>query len=114
MQREIDLFKGKPQESESLYYQAKAALSQGRLRTARELFARARELALQHVREDVAVAIDNGQAQFEADFGDTGKVPTLANESLRFSPDSAHHKAFAALALARAGTSNMRRHWSPN
>jgi DNA-binding winged helix-turn-helix (wHTH) protein/tetratricopeptide (TPR) repeat protein len=103
MQREIDWFKGKPAESTGVYYQAKAALSQGKLRTARELFDRARATALEHGLKEQAVAINNGQAQFEADLGNGPEARKLADWSVRESPNSARHKAYATLALARAG-----------
>jgi len=103
MQREMSWFQGKPQESVALYYQGKAALSQGELRKARELFDRARALAVQQGRKEVAVAFFNGQAQFEADLGNAREVSALADQVLRSSPNSARHKAFATLALARAG-----------
>jgi DNA-binding winged helix-turn-helix (wHTH) protein/tetratricopeptide (TPR) repeat protein len=103
MQREIDWFKGKPAESTGVYYQAKAALSQGELRKARELFERAGALAQRNGLKELAVAINNGLAQFEADLENNREARVLADRSLRASPDSARHKAFATLALARAG-----------
>jgi DNA-binding winged helix-turn-helix (wHTH) protein/tetratricopeptide (TPR) repeat protein len=103
MQREMAWFRGKPQESVALYFQGKAALSQGELRKAREIFERARALAVQQGRKEVAVAFFNGQAQFEADLGNARDVPALADQVLRSSPNSGRHKAFATLALARAG-----------
>ena len=57
MQREIDWFKGKPQESVITYYQAKAALSLGELRSSRELFERARAIAQQNGLKEQVVAI---------------------------------------------------------
>jgi DNA-binding winged helix-turn-helix (wHTH) protein/tetratricopeptide (TPR) repeat protein len=103
MQREMGWFQGKPQESVALYFQGKAALSRGELRKARELFERARTLAVQQGRKEVAVAFINGQAQFEADLGNAHQVPALADQVLSSTPTSARHKAFATLALARAG-----------
>jgi DNA-binding winged helix-turn-helix (wHTH) protein/tetratricopeptide (TPR) repeat protein len=103
MQREMDWFKGKSQEGVARYYQAKAALSRGELRRARELFNSARDLVAQRGLKEVAVAIFNGQAQFEADLGRSGEVPALADAVLRSTLNSARHKAFATLALARAG-----------
>jgi DNA-binding winged helix-turn-helix (wHTH) protein len=103
MQREIDWFKGKPVESSGIYYQAKAALSLGELRRSRELFDRARAIALQNGLKEQAVAIINGQAQFEADLNNDREARSLAEQSLRGSSDSARHKAYAALALACAG-----------
>lgn len=103
LQREIDWFKGKPAESVGIYYQAKAALSQGKLRSARELFERARAIALDHGLKEQAVAINNGQAQFEADLNNRPEARRLADWSIRESPNSARHKAYATLALARAG-----------
>jgi eukaryotic-like serine/threonine-protein kinase len=103
MQQELSWFRGKPQESVALYFQAKALLSQGELRKSRELFEGARALAVKQGRKEVAVAFSNGQAQFEADLGNARDVPALADQVLRSSPNSARHKAFATLALARAG-----------
>jgi DNA-binding winged helix-turn-helix (wHTH) protein/tetratricopeptide (TPR) repeat protein len=103
MQREMGWFRGKPQESVALYFQGKAVLSQGELRKARELFERARALAVEQGRKEVAVAFSNGQAQFEADLGNAHEVSALADQVLRATPNSARHKAYATLALARAG-----------
>jgi tetratricopeptide (TPR) repeat protein len=103
MQREIDWFNGKPAESVGIYYQAKAALSLGELRRARELFDRARAIAQRNGLKEQAVAINNGLAQFEADLKNGREARLLADWTLRESPDSARHKAFATLALARAG-----------
>jgi eukaryotic-like serine/threonine-protein kinase len=103
MQREIDWLKGKPAESAGMYHQAKAALSLGELSRARELFERAGAVALQNGLKEQAVAINNGRAQFEADLKNSREARTLAERSLRESPDSVRHRAFATLALARAG-----------
>jgi DNA-binding winged helix-turn-helix (wHTH) protein/tetratricopeptide (TPR) repeat protein len=103
MQRESDWFTGKPVESLGIYYQAKAALSLGELRKARELFERAGDIAKRNGLKEQAVVINNGLAQFEADLKNDREARTLADRTLRESPDSARHKAFATLALARAG-----------
>ncbi len=103
MQREIDWSKGKPQESVMNYFQAKAALSLGELRRSREHFERARAIAQQNGLKEQAVAIINGQAQFEADLGNVREARAMADLSLRETPNSARHKAFATLALARSG-----------
>jgi DNA-binding winged helix-turn-helix (wHTH) protein/tetratricopeptide (TPR) repeat protein len=103
MQREIDWSKGKPQESVMNYFQAKAALSLGELRRSREHFERARAIAQQNGLKEQVVAIINGQAQFEADLGNAREARAMADLSLREAPNSARHKAFATLALARAG-----------
>ena len=103
MQREIDWSKGKPQESVMNYFQAKAALSLGELRRSREHFERARAIAQQNGLKEQVVAIINGQAQFEADLGNAREARAMADLSLREAPNSARHRAFATLALARAG-----------
>lgn len=103
MQREIDWFKGKPAESTSVYHQAKAALSLGELRKARELFERAGAIAQRNGLKEQAVAINNGLAQFEAELGNAREARARANWTLRESPNSERHRAFATLALARAG-----------
>jgi eukaryotic-like serine/threonine-protein kinase len=103
MQREREWFKGRPQESAFTYYQAKAALSLGEVRKSRQLFERARMLAEGRGLKEQAVAILNGQAQFEADLGNTREARTFAELALRSMPDSVRHKAFATLALARSG-----------
>ena len=105
MQREIDWFKGKPQETSILYYRAKAALSLGQIRRSRELFERARALSLQQGRKETAVSIINGQAQLDADTAISNEARSLANLSLHMMPNSPRHNAFATLALARAGDS---------
>jgi serine/threonine protein kinase/tetratricopeptide (TPR) repeat protein len=103
MQRELDWSKGKPQESTITYYHAKATLSLGELRTSRELFERARAIAQQKGLKEQAVAITNGQAQFEADLGNVREARAMTELSLRATPNSVRHKAYATLALARAG-----------
>ena len=103
MQREADWFKGKPSESIGIYYQAKAALSLGQLRKSRELFERAHAIAQQNGLKEQAVAVNNGQAQFEADLKNEREARNWADLALRESSSSTRHKAFAALALARAG-----------
>ena len=105
MQREVDWFKGKPLESYLTYYQASAALSLGRLRQSRELFGSARTIALRQGLEEQAVSITNDQAFFEAQLGNGREAKELVNLSLRMMPNSAHHKTYAALALAQAGDS---------
>ena len=57
MQREIDWFKGKPLESWNTYDQASVAISRGKLNRSRELFERARTLALQQGLKEQAVSI---------------------------------------------------------
>jgi DNA-binding winged helix-turn-helix (wHTH) protein/tetratricopeptide (TPR) repeat protein len=103
MQREIDWSKGKPQEVIMLYYQAKVALSLGEIRRSRELFEHARARAAERGLKEMAVAILNDQAQYEAEVGNGREARTLADISLRETPNSARHKAYATLALARAG-----------
>ncbi len=102
MQREVDWFKGKPAESIGIYYQAKAALSLGELRKARELFERAVASAHRNGLKELAIVINSGLAQFEADLENNREARVLADRTLRES-DSARHRAFATLALARAG-----------
>jgi tetratricopeptide (TPR) repeat protein len=103
MQRELDWSKGKSQESTFTYYQAKATLSMGQLRRSRELFESARTIAQQKGLKEQAVALLNGQAQFEADLGNAREARAMAELSLRATPNSVRHKAYATLALARAG-----------
>jgi tetratricopeptide (TPR) repeat protein len=103
MQREVDWFKGKPQESVSTYNQAKAALSLGEVRRSRELFEHARLLAEARGLEEQALAMINGEAQFEADMGNSLQARTMAELALRTIPNSSRHEAFATLALARSG-----------
>jgi eukaryotic-like serine/threonine-protein kinase len=105
MQREIEWFQGKPQESLNLYYQAKAALTLGQLRRSRELFERARTLAMQQGLKEQAVSIINGQAQFDADTGIDKEARAMADLSLHMMPNSPRHNSFATLALARTGDS---------
>ncbi|HXL23657.1 MAG TPA: winged helix-turn-helix domain-containing protein [Candidatus Dormibacteraeota bacterium] len=103
MQREIDWFKGNPAESSGVYHQAKAALSLGELRRARELFERGGAIAQRNGLKEQAIAINNGLAQFEAELKNDREARTRADWTLRESPNSERHKAWAALALARAG-----------
>ena len=103
IQQALEWFRGKPQESNFAYYQAKAALSQGEVRKSRELFEHARLLAEGRGLKEQAIAILNGQAQFEADMGNAREARTLAELALRTMPNSVRHEAFATLALARSG-----------
>jgi len=103
IQQALEWFRGKPQESNFTYYQAKAALSVGEVRRSRELFERARLLAEGRGLKEQAIAFLNGQAQFEADVGNTREARTLAELALRTMPNSVRHEAFATLTLARSG-----------
>ena len=103
MQREIDWFKGKPLESWNTYDQASVAISRGKLNRSRELFERARTLALQQGLKEQAVSITNDQAFLEAALGSEREAKELVKRSLQMMPGSARHKAYAALALAQAG-----------
>jgi eukaryotic-like serine/threonine-protein kinase len=102
MQREIDWFKGKPLESLNTYDQASATLSRGQLRRSRELFERARALALQQGLKEQAASIAADQARFEADMGNGREARELADLAVRMVPNSAEIKADVALAVARA------------
>ena len=102
MQREIDWFKGKPLESWNTYDQASATLSRGQLRRSRELFERARALALQQGLKEQAASIAADQARFEADMGNGREARELADLAVRMVPNSAEIKAVVALAVARA------------
>jgi DNA-binding winged helix-turn-helix (wHTH) protein/tetratricopeptide (TPR) repeat protein len=103
MRREMDWFKGKPQESVALYFQAKAALSLGQLRRSRGLFESARAVALRQGLKEQAAVFANDQALYEADIGSVREIRELVDQVLRLMPSSARHKAFATLALARSG-----------
>jgi eukaryotic-like serine/threonine-protein kinase len=102
MHREIDWFKGKPLESLNTYDQASATLSRGQLRRSRELFERARALALQQGLKEQAASIAADQARFEADMGNGREARELADLAVRMVPNSAEIKAVVALAVARA------------
>jgi len=102
MQREIDWFKGRPLESWNTYDQASATLSRGQLRRSRELFERARALALQQGLKEQAASIAADQARFEADMGNGREARELADLAVRMVPNSAEIKAVVALAVARA------------
>jgi eukaryotic-like serine/threonine-protein kinase len=102
-QREIDWFKGKPTESIATYYQARAALGLGQIRAARELFERARATALKNGLKEQAIAITNDRAAFAAELGNYTEALAQADLAVRESADSTRHKAFATLAVARAG-----------
>ena len=103
MQREIDWFKGKPLESWNTYDQASVAISRGKLNRSRELFERARALALQQGLKEQAVSITLDHAFYEADLGYRQQALAAADLALRTIPDSVETKAFAALTLARVG-----------
>src|SRR5262249_16897531 len=96
MQRELEWFKGRPQESVITYFQAKATLSLGKVRESRELFQHARQLAEARGLKEQEVAILNGEAQFEADMGNAQEARALAERSLGMTGGSVRHRAFAA------------------
>ena len=102
MQREIDWFKGRPLESWNTYDQASTTLSRGQLRRSRELFERARALALQQGLKEQAASIAADQARFEVDMGNGREARELADLAVRMVPNSAEIKAVVALAVARA------------
>ena len=102
MQREIDWFKGKPLESLNTYDQASVAISRGKLNRSRELFERARKLALQQGLKEQAASIAADQARFEADMGNGREARELADLAVRMVPNSAEINADVALAVARA------------
>jgi eukaryotic-like serine/threonine-protein kinase len=81
---------------------SKAALSLGEIRKGRELFQRAGETAQRNGLKEQVIVINSGLAQFEADLENNREARVLADRTLRES-DSARHRAFATLALARAG-----------
>ena len=103
MQKEISWFKGKPTESVLPFYQARAALGLGQLRAARELFESAHAIALKNGLKEQAVAFTNDRAAFAADLENDREARAQADLAVRESTDSARHRAFATLAVARAG-----------
>jgi tetratricopeptide (TPR) repeat protein len=103
MQREINWFKGKPLESWNTYDQALGAMSKGELRRSRELFERARTLAVQQGLKEFAASTALDHAFYEADLGYRENARVAADLALRMVPASVEAKAFAALAFARVG-----------
>lgn len=103
LQKEIDWFNGKPTQGMLTYYQARVALGLGESRAAGELFENARSLALKNGLKEQAVAMTNDRASLQADLENDREALAQASLSLRESQDSPRHKAFATLAVARAG-----------
>jgi eukaryotic-like serine/threonine-protein kinase len=103
MQREIDWFKDKPQESINLNHRAWAAMSVGQIRRGRELFASSRASALQNDNKEYAVATAIDQAQIEAELGNFREAREKVNLALQMMPGLEDTRAGAALALARTG-----------
>ncbi len=103
MQRELDWSSGKPGESSMVYYQAKSLLSRGQVRHAQQLFERAHQLAESNGLKEQALAVLNGQAQFDAEMGLISAARTSAESVLRSVASPGRHEAFAVLALARSG-----------
>ena len=103
MQREIDWFKGKPQESYNLNHRAWAAMCLGQVRRGRELFDASRASAIQNEMKEYAAATANDQAQIEADLGNFKQARERVNLALQLIPDSEDVRIGAALALARVG-----------
>src|SRR5208283_3566425 len=95
MQRELNWFKGNPMESWAVMGQASNAMASGHLRRARELFERARTLALKQDLKEFAGAITEDQAGFEADLGNAQEARKLMESSLHQTPDSPDLKASA-------------------
>ena len=103
MQREIDWFKGKPQESYNLNHRAWAAMSLGQVRRGRELFDASRASALKYEMKGYAAETTIDQAQTEVELGDFKRAREAASLALQLTPDSEGVKASAAFALARVG-----------
>ena len=103
IQREINWFKGKPQESYNLNHRAWAAMCLGQVRRGRELFDASRASAIQNEMKEYAAASANDEAQIEADLGNFKQAREKVNLALQLIPDSEDVRIGAALALARVG-----------
>jgi eukaryotic-like serine/threonine-protein kinase len=102
-QRESNWFRGNPFENFVMYEEAEDAMSRGKVREARKIFERARASALQHDMKERANDFVQEEATEEADLGYIREGILMANTGLPATQDSAAQKAYAALALARAG-----------
>jgi eukaryotic-like serine/threonine-protein kinase len=102
MQREIHWFEGNTLEGWNIYRQAQVALSRGEIQKSGQLFDRARAVTLRQGLEEQATDFTYDQAQYEADLGNRREARATVELALRMMPNSASHKAFAALVFARA------------
>jgi tetratricopeptide (TPR) repeat protein len=101
--QEIGWFKGNPLEGWILFYEASGAMSLGQVRKSRELFNRARAIAVRQDLKELSAGMADDQAQYEADLGNALEARTLADQALRMMPDSVDRKVASALVLARLG-----------
>jgi eukaryotic-like serine/threonine-protein kinase len=103
--QQIEWFKGSPIEHEFLNFQAWTAMRAGQVHKARELFDRARAMAIEHGAKENAATNDTDQAQLEAEFGNNREARAKAERAVQLMPESPLGQGAVAFTLARVGES---------
>jgi tetratricopeptide (TPR) repeat protein len=106
IRRQLEWAKGTSDENEMLSDWASGEAGVGHIRTAAELYGRARDAALQRGFAESAAMADSSLALVEAVVGHSAQARSYAASSLRLSKDSGP-TAEAVLALAYAGDSDQ-------
>jgi DNA-binding winged helix-turn-helix (wHTH) protein/predicted Zn-dependent protease len=102
VEKELEVAKGKPNESLLLSFAAVATSGMGKLKAARLLSERAEEVALRQGLNETVSNTAYDQSLPEAEVGNISEARSLVEKGLRWNRDPASH-AFAALTLARLG-----------
>lgn len=103
MQEQMRWSQGNAAESELLDDVAWVAMYQGKVKSARKLFAQARQAALAQGFTELAATVDVDEATLEAELGYPREARVLALDALRRAPENVSVLALAALALGRSG-----------
>jgi len=102
-QRERDWAKGNSQEAVMIGQDAEYATSRGQLRTARALYERSRDYALEKQEKEMAGAELQDEAQFLADLGFPSEARAISNQATALFPEGGKREAHTAIILAVAG-----------
>jgi DNA-binding winged helix-turn-helix (wHTH) protein/tetratricopeptide (TPR) repeat protein len=103
MQRQMEWANGNPEESRLLDEAAWVAIYRGKLSEARRLLSAAKKGALQNNYVLAAASVQLDAATMEADLGFSREAKRDALDALTLASGKASERAFAAIALARAG-----------
>src|SRR5947209_3018873 len=96
MQEQMRWSQGNAAESELLDDVAWVAMYQRKLKSARKLFAQARQAALAQGFTELAATVDVDEATLEAEFGYPREARGLALDALRLAPENMNVLALAA------------------
>jgi tetratricopeptide (TPR) repeat protein len=107
VQREVGWAKGKPEETEFAQFQGEVAATRGQLRSTRELYMRAMELANRQGRPALASTMRSDLALIEAEFGEKNASADALAAIDKFRSSQALGEAGEALALAGGQTDKI-------